>query len=107
MELVIILIALVILLPVIGLMVLGAFGIGWFATSGPRARRQEAQAAQQFVEKFDGDSRVVTFEVSTLREHPTQAEVIEAADAFDYQLTQSTSHRYGATLVFEKREEQP
>ncbi|MDI3330658.1 MAG: hypothetical protein QJR09_07980 [Micrococcus sp.] len=103
MEIIIGLIILVILMPIIGLMVLGAFGIGWFATSERRAKRQAADAAQQFVEKFDGDSRVVTFEYSSLREHPTKEEIIEAADTFDYRLTNSSENRYGATLVFEKR----
>lgn len=106
MEFIIGAVVVVIILGVGGLMLTGAVGIGWLATSGGRAKRQQAQAAQQFVDTFDGDSRVVTFEVSTLRAHPTRAEVIDAADTFDYRLTGSTDHRYGATLVFEKRTEQ-
>lgn len=104
MEILIGLIIIAFLLPVIGLMVFGALGIGWFATSSGRAKRQRNEAAQMFIDKFDQAESLVTFEVSTLRLHPTTAEVIEAADTFDYQMTGSTDDKYGATLVFEKRE---
>lgn len=104
MELLIIVIVLILLLPVIGLMLLGAFGIGLFATRGRRAERQKREAAQMFIDKFDQGDRLVTFEVSILRAHPTKAEVIEAADTFEYRMTGSTDDRHGSTLVFEKQE---
>jgi VCBS repeat-containing protein len=104
MEIILGLVILAVVLFVVGLMVLGAWGIWWFATNESRTKRQAAEAATTLTDTFDGDSRLVTFQVSTLRAHPTQAEVIEAADTFGYHLTNATSQRYGTTLVFEKRE---
>lgn len=101
MEVIIGLLVLFLLLPIIGLMLLGAFGIGWFATSGKRDARQKTEAPALLDAAFDGRP-TATFSLSSLRSYPTKEDVIQGAAERGYRFAGSSDEKYGSTMVFEK-----